>query len=79
MINDQQEDHMKTLKNIGAIISLSFLAAGLFQLWRCGLTEAGMQAFFAASVTGFVVSAGVWLFDLRARLTLLEKQTQASQ
>jgi len=65
---------MKLLCTVGALVSILWIAAGLFQLWRLGVHGGGVFSLFAAFVCAFSVSVTLYLFHLRARITSLEKQ-----
>jgi hypothetical protein len=66
---------MKLLQNAGAIVSLVFLAAGVFQLWNSGI-HGGLSAFITASATSLALSLTLYVFHLNARIVALEKQLQ---
>jgi len=64
---------MKLLNHVGAVVSLAMLAAGVFLLWKHGLSARGIRAFFAASVSAFCLSVTLQIFTLRRRIDALEK------
>jgi hypothetical protein len=70
---------MKMLSDISGVVALMFLALGVFELWRFGITDTGALLFFAASLCGLSVALTVWVFGLRGRIAALEKQVQAQR
>jgi hypothetical protein len=64
---------MKYFNHLGAVVSMSILAAGLFMLWKHGLSAQGTSAFFVAAVSGFCISLTLQVFTLRRRIGAIEK------
>jgi len=65
---------MKLFSSIGAVVSLTMLAAGVLMLWKHGLSARGISAFVAASVSAFCLSVTLQVFALRRRIEALEKK-----
>jgi hypothetical protein len=67
---------MKLFNQIGAVVSLALLVAGVLMLWKHGLSARGISSFVAASVSGFSLSVTLQVFALRRRIDALEKARQ---
>jgi hypothetical protein len=67
---------MKLLQTACAIVSLVFLAVGVYQLWKFGIHSPGLSSFAAAFASGFALSLTCYVFQLSARIFALEKQLQ---
>jgi hypothetical protein len=64
---------MRLFNLIGAVVSLTMLAGGVFLLWKHGLSIRGISGFFAASVSALSLSVTLQVFGLRRRIDALEK------
>jgi len=70
---------MRLLQNATVIISLGFLALGIFKLWMFGFSDRGVSEFCASGVCAFAVPLTVYVFQLSARIAALEKQSSAQR
>ena len=68
---------LKLLQAVGAIVYLVFIAMGFLQLYRLGLYGGGVPSLCAASGCAFAICLTLYVFHLRDRITVLEKQLQA--
>jgi hypothetical protein len=64
---------MKLLQVAGFLVSLGFAAAGVVEFLRLGMNSAGAMAFLGGAVVAFSISITLWIFDLRNRITTLER------
>jgi len=67
---------MKLLSNVGAVVSLVFVAVGLLWLWTPGIFGRGQSLCILGLFSGFSLSVGLYVFHLRERITALEKRVQ---
>ena len=70
---------MKPLYTVGAIVSLVFVAVGLFWLWNLGLVGTGLSICILGLVCGPSLGFGLYLFHLRDRIASLEKRLQETK
>ncbi|MGA7081382.1 MAG: hypothetical protein WBQ43_05095 [Terriglobales bacterium] len=70
---------MKLLCNVGAVASFMFIAVGLFWLWKPGIFGAGQIICILGLSTGMFLCLGLYVFQLRDRIALLEKDVRESR
>jgi hypothetical protein len=67
---------MKLLHKVGAIVSLVFLAVGLFWLTRPGMFATGQILCILGLSSAISLSFGLYIFHLRDRIAALEKASR---
>jgi hypothetical protein len=65
---------MKSLQNVGSIVSVVFVAVGLFWLWKLGPVGTGLSLCTLGLISGIALAFGLYLFHLRDRIVALEKR-----
>jgi hypothetical protein len=70
---------MKLLQNVGAIVSIGLVAAGMFWLWKLDMFGTDLSICILALIAAPSLSLGLYVFQLRARIAALEKHVREAQ
>jgi hypothetical protein len=65
---------MRQVYAVGGVVSLMFVAVGIFWLWKLGLFGTGLSICILGLVTGPSLGLGLYVFYLRDRIATLEKR-----
>jgi hypothetical protein len=67
---------MKLVNNVAAIVSLVFVALGVFWLWKLGWHSTVQDRCILLFLVALALNFTLYVFYLRARIIALEKQLQ---
>ena len=70
---------MKLLENVGAVVAVVLLTAGLLWLWKTVPMGGGLSIAILGLVSGPVLALGLYVLHLRVRIAALERRAQEHQ